>query len=134
MGDRTLKAVVQVIQRAAKRPADLAARYGGEEFAIILPDTDQKGSIRVAEELRKAVLHLRILHGESVTHPFVTVSLGVTSIIPCGKLMIRSWEELIKRADRAMYQAKHNGRNQFQVSDRNKTSSISGWGESNPHH
>ena len=90
MGDRTLKAVAQVIQRAAKRPADLAARYGGEEFAIILPDTDQKGSIRVAKELRKAVLHLRILHGESV--------------------------------DRAMYQAKHNGRNQFQVSDRNHIS------------
>lgn len=122
MGDRTLKAVAQVIQRAAKRPADLAARYGGEEFAIILPDTDQKGAIRVAEELRKAVLHLRILHNESVTHPFVTVSLGVASIIPCGELTIRSSEELIKNADRAMYQAKHNGRNQFQVSDRNHIS------------
>jgi diguanylate cyclase (GGDEF)-like protein/PAS domain S-box-containing protein len=134
MGDRTLKAVAQVIQNAAKRPADLAARYGGEEFAIILPDTDQKGAIRVAEELRRAVLNLQILHQESITHPFVTVSLGVACIMPCGELTVRSSEELIRNADRAMYQAKHQGRNQFQVSDRNRSSSISGWGESNPHH
>ena len=118
MGDRTLKAVAQVIQSAAKRPADLAARYGGEEFAIILPDTDQRGAIRVAEELRKAVLHLRILHQVSVTHPFVTVSLGIASTLPCGEPTTRSSEELIRNADRAMYQAKHGGRNQFQVSDR----------------
>ena len=90
MGDRTLKAIAHDIQRDARRTADLAARYGGEKFAIILPDTDQKGSIRVAEELRKAVFHLRILHSESV--------------------------------NRAMYQSKHYGRNQVQVSDRNHIS------------
>ncbi len=134
MGDRTLKAVAQVIQHAAKRPADLAARYGGEEFAIILPDTDQKGAMRVAEELRKTVLHLRILHDESITHPFVTVSLGVACIVPCGELMARSPEGLIRDADRAMYKAKRNGRNQSRVNDQDYASLISGWGESNPHH
>ena len=63
-----------------------SSRFGrtlrGRKVCDIFPDTDQNGSIRVAEELRKAVFHLRIIHGESVTHPFVTVSLGVASVIP----------------------------------------------------
>jgi diguanylate cyclase (GGDEF)-like protein/PAS domain S-box-containing protein len=134
IGDRALKAVAKVIQDSAKRPADLAARYGGEEFAIILPNTDQAGAIRVAEELRRAIMDLRIAHDRSTTHHFITVSLGVAAIIPSGDHALRGTESLIRDADKALYDAKKRGRNQMQVTDRQIVSSRSGWGESNPHH
>jgi diguanylate cyclase (GGDEF)-like protein len=134
IGDRALKAVAKVIQDSAKRPADLAARYGGEEFAIILPNTDQAGAIRVAEELRRAIMDLRIAHDRSTTHHFITVSLGVATIIPSGDHALRGTESLIRDADKALYDAKKRGRNQMQVTDRQIFSSRSGWGESTPHH
>jgi diguanylate cyclase (GGDEF)-like protein/PAS domain S-box-containing protein len=107
-GDDCLKAVAQSIDVNVKRPADLVARYGGEEFAIILPDTDAAGALHVAETIRQGVKNLNISHEKSFVCPYVTLSLGVSSIVPNSE---SSPEILVKYADDALYEAKEKGRN-----------------------
>lgn len=107
-GDDCLVKVAKVIQETVKRPADLVARYGGEEFAIILPNTRATGAMIVAETIGKQILDLQIYHVNSPVSQYVTVSLGVSSIIPTVKF---SPELLVAAADRALYQAKSAGRN-----------------------
>ncbi len=106
-GDYCLQQVAKAISRAAKRPRDLAARYGGEEFAIVLPHTDLRGALRVAEEIRSFVQELKILHANSVVSQYVTLSLGVARTIPA---VDSSPTMLIAMADEALYQAKKQGR------------------------
>ncbi|HEY9692704.1 MAG TPA: diguanylate cyclase [Oculatellaceae cyanobacterium] len=106
-GDYCLQQVAKAISRAAKRPRDLAARYGGEEFAIVLPHTDLRGALRVAEEIRSFVQELKILHANSVVSQYVTLSLGVATTIPS---LDSSATMLIAMADEALYQAKKQGR------------------------
>ncbi|MDF0555256.1 diguanylate cyclase [Kamptonema sp. UHCC 0994] len=106
-GDDCLKAVAKAIAGATKRPADLVARYGGEEFALILPYTDEKGALQVAEAVRLAVSGLQIAHSASQINKFVTVSAGVASLMPISN---RIPEDLIAAADRALYEAKATGR------------------------
>lgn len=106
-GDECLYQVAQVMKRVVKRPADLVARYGGEEFAVILPNTNGKGALRVAEEIQLSVKKLAIVHPQSPISEYVTLSLGVSCTIPwyegCG-------EALITVADQALYHAKQTGR------------------------
>jgi diguanylate cyclase (GGDEF)-like protein len=97
------------IRLSVKRPADLVARYGGEEFAVILPNTDAKGAIHVAETIRQGVETLKIPHGGSESSKYVTLSLGVSSLIPNPLVNL---EALINQADQALYRAKAGGRNQ----------------------
>ena len=110
-GDQCLKQVAETLFAGVRRPADLVARYGGEEFICILPETDSNGAISVAELLRDAIESLKIPHSESDTAEHVTISLGVSTVIPDGKLPRKS---LVESADRCLYQAKNNGRNRFQ--------------------
>jgi diguanylate cyclase (GGDEF)-like protein len=107
-GDECLQQVAAVLDQTIKRAADLAARYGGEEFAVILSDTDRDGAFRVAETIRAQIAALKIPHSGSKVNDWVTVSVGVASLIP-GRH--NQPEELIAIADRALYQAKENGRN-----------------------
>ncbi|MEK8126373.1 diguanylate cyclase [Paenibacillus filicis] len=107
-GDICLKQVAEALKRAAKRPGDLIARYGGEEFVIVLPITDERGAAYVAEQLRQEVELLQMPHPSSDVSSFVTASLGHSTIIPTRDLPPR---ELLVRADRALYQAKQEGRN-----------------------
>lgn len=109
-GDVCLRRVAEVIQNSAKRAIDLSARYGGEEFAVILPNTDQEGAILVAQNIQSGVKELRIAHAASKVCDFVTVSLGVSNTIPS---VITSSEMLINAADKALYQAKSEGRDRF---------------------
>ena len=109
-GDRCLQEIAQAISRAVKRPNDLVARYGGEEFAAILPNTDLKGAICVAENIRFQVKQLKIRHLGSQVNQYVTISCGVTSIIPTQEL---SSEWLIALADRSLYKAKEQGRDRL---------------------
>ena len=83
------------------------ARFGGEEFALILPHTGPEGGRRVAEAVRAAVRRRGIPHPRAAVDGIVTVSLGVASLIPVPEV---SPEALLEAADRAMYQAKSQGR------------------------
>ncbi|BAZ45658.1 response regulator receiver modulated diguanylate cyclase [Chondrocystis sp. NIES-4102] len=107
-GDNCLYEVAQGIERAVKRPADLVFRYGGEEFAVILPHTQGQGAIKVAEEIHEKIRQLQIFHASSEIDNIVTISLGVSTIIPTAKY---SPHLLISAADDALYNAKVLGRN-----------------------
>lgn len=107
-GDLCLKSVAAQILRSASRPGDLAARYGGEEFALVLGETDLDGAKWVANHIRQHVAELKLKHASSPSN-FVTVSCGVSSVVPTDKLDIHT---LLKSADHALYQAKENGRDQ----------------------
>jgi diguanylate cyclase (GGDEF)-like protein len=107
-GDECLIRVAKTMALSLKRPMDLAARYGGEEFAVILPDTDSEGGVKVAEEIRKNIQGLGLPHAFSKASPYVTLSLGVATIVPQSTNKI---EELINSADEALYKAKAKGRN-----------------------
>jgi diguanylate cyclase (GGDEF)-like protein len=107
MGDDCLRKVGAVL-RAETRPSNLVARYGGEEFAVILTDTLSDAAVAVAHRLREAVQHQKIPHEGAGPGAIVTISVGLASICPTkgenGRL-------LIEEADRALYAAKHAGRN-----------------------
>ena len=106
-GDACLQMVARAVQAGPRRPGDIAARFGGEEFTILLPGTDIDGARAVAEAVRTAVAALNCLHGAS---PFrsVTVSAGVHALTPGHG---QSARVLVEAADRALYQAKAEGRN-----------------------
>ena len=111
-GDECLKKVAAALRDGLKRSGDLCARYGGEEFAVILPDTQPEGAARVAEALREGVAALRLPHARSTVSRIVTVSLGVSSMVPSDENEPAS---LIARADEALYLAKQSGRNRVCV-------------------
>jgi diguanylate cyclase (GGDEF)-like protein len=111
-GDDCLIQIAQALQEVVCRPADLAARYGGEEFVVILPETNQTGAIVIAQEIRDKISALAIPHRASRVKDIVTVSIGVACMIPNLDL---APDVLIKHADIALYEAKHQGRNQFVV-------------------
>ncbi|QJI30920.1 GGDEF domain-containing protein [Pseudomonas sp. ADAK18] len=106
-GDEALRTVAHVIDSNIRRPADLAARYGGEEFAVVLPHTDSKGAWVIAEHIRSSVEHLPRMAGDTMP---ITVSIGLST---WDKKSRASLEELLLSADRALYEAKHAGRNRI---------------------
>jgi diguanylate cyclase (GGDEF)-like protein len=108
-GDRCLIRVAQAAQAVIRRPADLLARYGGEEFAVILPETDHGGALRVAEEIRTQV---QALAGDDESGRPVTVSLGVSCWYPDGGQPMTT---LVALADQALYLSKSGGRNRCSV-------------------
>jgi diguanylate cyclase (GGDEF)-like protein len=107
-GDKCLYSVAQTIKSAVSRPADLVSRFGGEEFIIILPNTDIKGAVYVAERIRSKILELKIPHDYSKAAQYISLSLGVSACIPKPDTLP---ETLIKATDKALYQAKKQGRN-----------------------
>jgi diguanylate cyclase (GGDEF)-like protein len=107
-GDDALRQVAKAISQAVKRPADLVARYGGEEFAVILPNTDVEGAIAVARDIQNYVCGLQIPHTNSQVSEFITISLGIATIIPHSQSSAAS---LVAAADQGLYQAKAQGRN-----------------------
>jgi diguanylate cyclase (GGDEF)-like protein len=109
-GDEVLRTVAR-IARKTLRTTDIIARYGGEEFLALLPSTDMKGTFRLAERLRKALMGEKILlpDGRKLK---VTASFGVTTFEPDGEKV--SMETLLKSADEALYRAKRGGRNRVE--------------------
>lgn len=111
-GDACLQQVAQAISFSVKRSADLVARYGGEEFAVILPNTPAASAVSVAEQIRINVKALQIPHIKSCVMPYVTISLGVATMVPDSESTSAS---LIAAADRALYQTKAFGRDRVSV-------------------
>jgi diguanylate cyclase (GGDEF)-like protein len=106
-GDDCLRRVGAFLADTIKRSGEVVARYGGEEFAILLPGVDADGAIRVAEALREGIERLGS----------VTASCGVASLVPAAETP----EHLVASADRALYAAKHSGRNCVRVADESST-------------
>ncbi|MGH1392762.1 MAG: diguanylate cyclase domain-containing protein [Trichormus sp.] len=109
-GDDCLVRIAQKVQQTVNRPGDLVTRFGGEEFSVLLPNTDLAGAVEVAQNIQQAIHNLGIPHAKSDVKDIVTVSMGICSLIP-------SWEIkpdiLIISADKALYNAKQNGRNRY---------------------
>jgi diguanylate cyclase (GGDEF)-like protein len=110
-GDECLRQVAQALYQVPQRPTDLVARYGGEEFAAVLPETDEAGAGHLAQRLLEAVRALGIEHAYSDVAPHVTISVGVATHSP--RQPKRDAEALKQSADRALYQAKSQGRNRL---------------------
>jgi diguanylate cyclase (GGDEF)-like protein len=106
IGDLVLSGVARIVHNSA-RETDLPARYGGEEFAIILPETDSKGAMILAERIRKRVEETKKYGSNDLS---VTISLGISSFN--AEQPVHSFKDMIKQADMALYQAKESGRNQ----------------------
>ncbi len=107
-GDRVLIAIAQTLKTQLNRTTDVLARYGGEEFVIILPDSGVDGARIVAEKLRSAIIGLNIPHLASMIADHVTISIGIAT---CQSLVNSAAADLLEIADRALYSAKHGGRN-----------------------
>ena len=107
IGDKCLIEVATAMRNTVRRTGDLVARYGGEEFAIVLPNTNALGAVSVAENIRSSIKNLQIIHEASSVCPYVTISVGVSTIIPTQE---NDFQTLIHAADRALYQAKSQGR------------------------
>jgi len=108
-GDSCLRGISSVLKTVPRRSIDIVARYGGEEFACLLPETDFKGAMLVAEAIRRDVIDLNIAHGSSPTAPHVTVSIGVQTVEDVPEDL--SADSLLHRTDRLLYAAKNGGRN-----------------------
>lgn len=110
-GDIVLRSISGLFEKTVRKP-DVAMRYGGEEFAIVLPETDIKGAVVVAERIRQAVEKLDIAIGNNQKIN-ITVSLGVTTYDP--GMSKKTKTELIESADKALYNSKQTGRNKFSI-------------------
>lgn len=112
LGDDCLNQVAQAIAKSVTRSSDVVARTGGEEFNIILPNTNLEGANRVAKKVLESIQVLKIEHAGSDVSNVVTVSIGVSSVIPVPSFSTRG---LMLATDQALYQAKDEGRNCISV-------------------
>ncbi len=108
-GDVCLKQVAKRIEGCVRWPSDLVARYGGEEFCMLLPETDADSAAVVAERIRAGVESMLVVASEKLTFN-VTVSVGLYSEVPSDQGTV---EQMLKRADLALYQSKEAGRNRI---------------------
>jgi len=107
-GDDCLRAIAHVLGKEIGRPSDLAFRYGGEEFGCLLPHTDFKGAMQIAEQIRTDIENIHIPHEGSAVSDSVTVSIGVITF-NCSQ---KSDPALLTNlCDEQLYEAKHTGRN-----------------------
>jgi diguanylate cyclase (GGDEF)-like protein len=112
-GDDCLRQVARVLCRCIRRPYDTVARYGGEEFAIIMPNMKKERVLEYADQLRIMVEEQKIPNKNSLASKYLTISIGVHTLIPSDESSI---EELINAADEALYKAKKS-RNKIVVAD-----------------
>jgi diguanylate cyclase (GGDEF)-like protein len=107
-GDTCLQQVALALESHALRATDLAARYGGEEFVLLFAETGHEAACTLGEAIRAHIESLHIPNPRSTTSPWVTVSLGVATVVPT---QLDDIKEFFVAADRAMYAVKDAGRN-----------------------
>jgi diguanylate cyclase (GGDEF)-like protein/PAS domain S-box-containing protein len=107
-GDSCLKQIAEACMDVVSRPGDLVARFGGEEFVVVLPNTESEGAVHIAEEICEALRGRKLPHSGNLPG-IITISAGCATLIPrFGKHA----PDLIEMADKALYKAKEEGRNQ----------------------
>ncbi|OZG69741.1 hypothetical protein BTA51_29395 [Hahella sp. CCB-MM4] len=106
-GDKCLKLVAQALMGCVSRSSDLVARYGGEEFAILLPDIELDEAKEIAARCCLEVRELNLLHEASKAERHITISAGLTCVVPNEE----RYKDFVSMADRLLYQAKKMGRN-----------------------
>ena len=111
-GDIALKKVAASFREVLQRPRDFAARYGGEEFLIILPDSNLEGAELIIHNVFKALKEKEIKHEFSATSDLLTISVGAVLL---SAEQSTSVGEVLMQADKLLYQAKENGRNQLVI-------------------
>jgi diguanylate cyclase (GGDEF)-like protein/PAS domain S-box-containing protein len=131
-GDECLKAVAAALQARVGRAGELVARYGGEEFAVLLPLSDGRAALALAQRMCTSVRRLQIPHAASTTASCVTVSVGVAWLRPQTVAVeyarthhavaegATAWplmQQLFEQADTALYEAKRQGRNRALLND-----------------
>lgn len=112
-GDECLQNIAKIITSHVERSSDSAARYGGEEFACVLPETDTSGGLETGEKVRQAVESAKIIHEYNGSMGYLTISVGVSTIVPSTE---QPATQLVNLADNALYDAKKSGRNQVVAS------------------
>jgi diguanylate cyclase (GGDEF)-like protein len=110
VGDEVLKGLACRLCASVHRPEDLVSRIGSEEFAILLPDTDEAGALRIAERVHAEVSMLAT-GSAGIEAGAVTVSIGLACAVPGGR-RAGPQPDLYRLADDALYAAKNGGRNQ----------------------
>lgn len=110
VGDQILIELAALLKRKLKRAGDTLCRYGGEEFAVLLPNTDTEGASQIAEKLQQAVRNHQFSTDAGLLE--ITISIGVAHA-DAGDYQVA--EQLLAAADKALYEAKQAGRNQFSI-------------------
>ena len=113
-GDACLRKVAAALQSHALRPTDIAARYGGEEFVLLFAETGAETALKLAESIRAHIESLELPNPRSSTSTWLTISVGLATIIPSQRDEV---EAFFVAADRAMYDAKEAGRNRVVAAD-----------------
>lgn len=111
-GDDCLRQIARTLKAVVERAPDIVVRYGGEEFVVILPDTNSQGTAALAGRIGEAVLGLALPHAQSDIAEFVTISLGIATAADHD---LTDGAQLVALADQALYQAKKNGRNRYEI-------------------
>jgi diguanylate cyclase (GGDEF)-like protein len=107
-GDEALIEVASIIDNSFNRVGDLVARYGGEEFVVLVPNFDYDDAKAMADNLRQKIHDAGIENIGSTVSPYLTVSIGVATMVPKTKYPVNY---IVDEADSALYLAKKSGRN-----------------------
>ena len=111
-GDQCLQQIADTLREVYGRSGELTARIGGEEFVVVLPNVDTQQACDAAQRLRAALAERQLPHSGSSVSPFVTLSIGVAQLDPEA---MNHFDQLMQRADQALYRAKHQGRNRVSL-------------------
>jgi diguanylate cyclase (GGDEF)-like protein len=110
MGDQCLQVVAETLKSVFARAGELVARIGGEEFAVLLPGTTTENARKSAQQLGELLASRALPHSASSAAPYVTVSVGLAQFDPNT---MDTFDQLLQRADQALYRAKSRGRNRI---------------------